>query len=936
MNKIYFTSLLICTSIFVTACTTQTRQATLRDIDVITKNDKQEVVFIKPKSDEEIRLAYQSYLENTSNNNKSRMTAINRLADIEFNLSNKLLEDSKTNNSDNSSHDIFDDKKYNAKLDKTIKLLVTSLRDYPKEKNNDRILYQLAKAYEQKSDISNSVKILKKLIKKFPKSPYYIEAQFRIAEAAFTRQNYISAEDAYTEVISSKKNELYYEKSTFKRGWARFKQSFYVESVDDFISAILFHSFEQYSTLTKAEKSQYDEYYRSIGLAFAYAGGVEPLHNYIKENNNLEINYQIYASVSNIFLKQERYSDAVSLLEDFIKTKAKSRNIPYAYLKIMNIWSNGGFSGKLSNAVNRFYTAYNPNSSYWKKKNTDTAINKSITISLKKYILQMSGYFHKSYQQEKLKADLQNASLWYKRYLKHYQSYVRKDNINYLYAELLSTAKNTAGALKYYEIAAYDNDIILNKNAAYATIIFTNKLYRKYKNKINLNKHIEYATRFAQLYPNDKRTSNIVIHASELAFTNKQFRKAIKLTEILATSSSTIFAKKSGIIIAQSYFNLAKYSEAEKIYADLLHSEKSDEKSKIELRNNLALSIYKQGEVAKKNKNIPEATNHFMRISDVVPGSDIAATGLFDAIALFMSTKTWNEAITSMKKFQHRFPKHKLNRKISRNLSIAYLNSNQNLKAAQEFEKLSSEGDNKEIKMTALWQAAELYEKKKNYKSAIRSYKKYAKTYKKPFSQLMESMQKLVELNTQVKNAKQVYYWRNQIIRNDKRAYKKYKTARTKYLASSSLLSFARNKDRQYRKHKLVRPLKRNLLKKKKAMQQAVLLYGKASVFKISETSTEATYAIASIYNDFSKSLLNSETPKNLNKNEREQYKILIEDQAFPFEEKAIEFYELNMRHVKNNTYNNWVKKSFANLKILFPVRYKRTAKIDGYINVLH
>ncbi len=930
MNKFYLTTFIII-SLFLSSCVSKKQLSTLRDVDVIKKNVSQQTVFIKPKSDQEILAAYQEYLKHASGNNKSRMTAINRLADIEFDLSNKILENKKDNKSNND-----DEKKYNEKLNITINLLTTSLTDYPNEKNNDRILYQLAKAHEQKGDIEQSVNILNRLIKKFPKSPYYIEAQFRIGEAAFTQGDYVTAEDSYTEVISSKKNELYYEKSTFKRGWARFKQNFYIESIDDFISAILFHDFEQYKTLAESEKSQYTEYYRSIGLAFAYAGGIEPLQEYLKNNPETRLNYQIYSSISNIYLKQERYSDAASLLEQFIKDKPDSKNIPYAYLKIMAIWNKGSFTDKLNHSVNQFYTAYNPSSRYWKQKNTDKNINKSISKSLKKYILQMSGNYHKLYQKNKNKDNLKNAMLWYTRYLTHYQAYVRKDNTNYLYAELLASANKNKMALKYYEIAAYDNDLILNKNAAYATIIFTNKLYKKYKNKTYLNKHIQYSIRYGDLYPNDSRTTKIAIHASQLAFTNKQFAKAIQLTDILSETKDNKLEYTSKIIVAQSFFNLGKFSQAETIYTDLIQNLKGSKKAKRNIENGLALAIYKQAETAKLAGNIPEATKHYSRISDTVPRSEIAATGLYDAVALLMSKKIWSKAITAMEKFQTLYPQHKLNIKLSKNLSVAYLQSNQNIKAAQEFEKIASSGNDQELKKTALWQAAELYEEKKNYTSAIRSYKKYAKTYKKPFSQNMESMQKLVVLNTIINKPKVSSYWQNQIVKKDKRASNKQKTARTKYITSTTLLAFARSKDRLYRKYKLVHPLQKNLRRKKKAMQQAVRLYGRASVYKLSETSTEATYAIAAIYNDFSKALLKSEIPKNLSTDEQEQYKILLEDQAFPFEEKAIEFYEINMEHIKNNTYNDWVKKSFSNLKTIFPVRYNRDVKIDDYIKVLH
>jgi len=119
-------------------------------------------------------------------------------------------------------------------------------------------------------------------------------------------------------------------------------------------------------------------------------------------------------------------------------------------------------------------------------------------------------------------------------------------------------------------------------------------------------------------------------------------------------------------------------------------------------------------------------------------------------------------------------------------------------------------------------------------------------------------------------------------------------------------------------------------------MQSSVRYYGNASKYKIYEAATEATYSIALIYKDFSISLLESDRPTKLNAEELDQYEILLEDQAFPFEDKSIEFFEINLSRVKDGQYNKWIKLSHKELIGLFPTRYKRTPKVDDYVNVLH
>lgn len=946
----YFTALLI-SSLLLLGCNTAPKKATLRDIDKVSDQIQQSPVFIKPKTEAEIRAAYANYIKYASKDDKGRKAALSRLAEIEFELSNKLLLE--TQNLESSSRDdTLDDKLYNERLNKTIELLTTSLRDYENAKNNDRILYQLAKAHDQKGEYQQSIKYLQQLAGRYPKSPYYVESMFRLAEEAFARRDYISAEDAYTEVIASPYNDIFFEKAIFKRGWARYKQQLYTEALDDYLDALLHHEFGDYHTLSKSDKTQFDEYFRAIGLSFAHLDSMQSLHAYFKDKPDFKYVFYSYSTVSDIFLKQERFSDAANILEQFQTHYPKSEELALSRLQLIKIWQTSGFTKKLHPIIEDFYQRFNPDSHYWQQNAINPEIYQTINNATKQYILLISQYYHNKYQQNHRTQDFEKADIWYQRYLKHYPSFVRKDNIFYLYAELLAEAKKDEQALYYYEKSAYDKDLILNKEAAYASIIISGILYNKQitkniknvtdknpNNKLWLNKHINYAILFSQLYPNDKRRNKIILHAAELAFGSQQYDKAIELSELIADSANSNDTNTANYLRAQAYFRLAQYSESEAIYSQVLASEffnrSANKQQKSELENNLAIAIYQQAESAKQNQDIASAYKHYARIASAAPQSSIAATGLYDAIALSMSKNLWQQAIKTIERFRILYPKHKLNADVSKKLSVAYLNSKQDIKAAQEFEKISSLDDDQEIKQTALWQAAALYESKQDYPSAIRSYKTYAHNFKQPYVQNVESMYKLTKLYTLNNAPEKAKFWKLRIIKADKTAAKKHKTDRTRFIVASISLSMAIDAHRQYRHFRLIEPLNLNLRRKKQAMQKAVKLYSQASSYGIAEITTEATYAIADIYNSFSRALLNSERPKKLNEEELEQYNILIEDQAFPFEEKAIEFFEINLARTKQGSEGQWIQKSHTQLQQLYPVRYKREPKVNPYSQIL-
>lgn len=940
MSKI-FRSLIIMlftiVTVNLTACNKQT-PTSLADLDISTSKDNQQQVFIKPKSTDEIRKAYGDYLKNAKINDKTRLDALSRLAEIEFKHSTRPDDDLQTENPELSSTE--EDRIYDQRLDKTIDLLSTSLKDYPKAKNNDTLLYQLAKAYAQKGEQVLSVNTLNKLVEDYPKSLFYVESQFRIAEYAFSHQQYSTAEYAYTEVIVSPENTVFYEKSMFKRGWSRFKQQFYTEAVDDFIGAALDHKFDVFEKLSKPEREQFDEYFRAIGLAFSYLGGSEPLYDYFKDQQDFIYTYHTYSMVSEIYLKQERFSDAVDTHQQFIEHYPESDNIPYSYLKIIEIWKNSGFTNKVYKAIDKFYTVYNPSSSYWVNQNENSSINRAIRRSLKEYIVLMANYRHNIYQSNTNNNNYKQAELWYKRYLTHYASYANQDNINFLYAELLIQNKSYNKALQYYERAAFDNELISHKESAYAVIELSDKLFALNKRSKNAEqyrkKSIDYSLKYVQTYPGDVKASKIVKHAAELAYHSMQYKSAIELIDLGLESKNSGDTDYLLAMKANAYFKLAEYAETEQLFTGLLKTSQLSKKQHNEYRDLLSLAIYKQGDKAKANNNIPLTIQHYSRISKIFPDSDIASTGLYDAIALNMQHKQWTAAIEGIKSFQGLYPRHKLRNDVSRKLSVAYLSSNQGIKAAQTFAELASMEGDKEIQAAALWKSAELYEEKKQYKQAIKSYEAYSQKFRKPFAQHLEAMFKLIELYSKNNNFKATLSWAKNIIKADKSALNNSKTDRTRHIASLAYLNLARYEKNRFDKLRLSLPLKKSLKRKKSAMQSSVKYYGKAAMYKDFDFSTEATHSIALIYRDFSKALLTSDRPTNLNTDELDQYEILLEDQAFPFEDKAIEFYEINLSRIKEGFYNPWINQSHQQLISMFPVRYNRSMKEDEYVNVMH
>ncbi|MCK7577316.1 MAG: tetratricopeptide repeat protein [Chromatiales bacterium] len=419
-----------------------------------------------PSSPEDIRRAYLQYLEHASKDDKSRIDALLRLAQLEF-----QLNEAQSRGAGNAGPDDGKDDNYYASVDRNIELLQILLHDHPDAAGADKTLYQLARAYDQRGLNDKSMEALERLARNFPKSAHYVESKFRLAERAFIRGQYGSAEDLYTDVLVSRNNGLFRDKARYKRGWARLKQNFNREAIDDFVEVISMSGFDDLSRATEVERNNFEEYFRALGLSFVYMGGPESLHEYFRENPDFRYIPQTYFRVSDLYLAEQRYSDASGVLDQFNRNYPQSLDLPESSLKKVNVWVASGFYGNFARSLEEFYAAYHPQSSYWSKPGIRRESRADVLASLRGHILLASSRSHKEYQSGKSEAAYSTARAWYERYLKDYQAYSRKDNVHFLYAELLSQHGNHAEALTHYEHAAFDGEIIVNQDAAYAAIL---------------------------------------------------------------------------------------------------------------------------------------------------------------------------------------------------------------------------------------------------------------------------------------------------------------------------------------------------------------------------------------------------------------------------------------------------------------------------------
>jgi hypothetical protein len=271
---------------------------------------------------------------------------------------------------------------------------------------------------------------------------------------------------------------------------------------------------------------------------------------------------------------------------------------------------------------------------------------------------------------------------------------------------------------------------------------------------------------------------------------------------------------------------------------------------------------------------------------------------------------------------------------VTRKLAVLYQENKQPLRAAGEFERIAASEKDPSLRREAAWTTASLYQQSGRDRQSIDAYRRFVEQFPRPVEQAIEARYQLVQLHEKHNDAGKQRYWQQQIVDADRTAGTD-RTDRTRFLAAHARLALVAGDYAAYKSVKLKEPLKENLARKKKFMKATVKGYNEAAAYQLSAVTTEATFRIGQLYADFGEALMASERPGNLSSEELEQYEILLEEQAYPFEEKAIEVHEANAQRIAAGIYDSWVRKSMATLAELMPVRYAKEEKSENFVAIL-
>jgi tetratricopeptide (TPR) repeat protein len=834
----------------------------------------------------------------------------------------------------------------NANAQEAIGLYKKLLEKYPLYERNDQVLYQLSRAYEEIGQVDQAMQVMNRLIKQYATSRYTDEVQFRRGEYYFTRKKYLDAEEAYGEVLKFGVGSVYYERTLYKRGWTFYKQELYEDALHEFLTLLDYkvskgYDFEQ--TEDNIERKRISDTFRVVSLSFSNLGGANSVQEYFGKYGSRSYEDNVYEHLAEFFFTKRRYNDAATTYTTFIAANPFHKKSPHFNMRVVEIYQKGGFPRLVIEAKKQFASTYGLNAEYWNYFNQ--AEYPEVLGYLKTNLVDLANHYHAMYQNAKFKKDkpanFVEASHWYREFLKSFPKDEQSPGINYQLADLLLENKDYKLAALEYERSAYDypvND--KSSKAAYAAVY----AYREYLKTVpasqaqNVKREIiRTSLRLVDTFPKHEKATIVLGAAVDDLFKMRDFPLAIKtghrlLAEYPAADPS--IRRGTWMVVAHSSYEIEQFREAELAYTETLKLTAQNDKSREKLVDNLAASVYKQGDQAKAKEDYKTAVNHFLRIATIAPTSKIRPAAEYDAAAVLIQIMELEQASGVLLSFRKNYPGHELQHDVTKKIAFVYKELGKFGPAAQEFERVAAESKEEELIREAMLTAAELYEQAPDTDNALRIYKQFVVRFPRPLEFSLETYHKIATIYKSRDELQNYRRTLQRIIAMDAKAGSE-RTDRTRYLAAKASLVIIEPSFDEFIAIKLVKPFKKNLTKKQKSMKSLVTSYSKLVDYKVADVTAASTYYIAEIYFNFSRSLMESERPDNLNALELEEFNLMLEEQAYPFEEKAINVHEKNIELLATGIYSSWIDRSINKLAKLIPARYAKSEESTNYVTNL-
>ncbi|MDX1754912.1 MAG: hypothetical protein R3175_02525 [Marinobacter sp.] len=791
----------------------------------------------------------------------------------------------------------------------------------------DELLYQMAKAHAYVGQDAKSTDRLKQLIGLYPNSPLVTEARFRVAESAFAAAEYPEAESMYQSVVSATGTETERDlqiKARYMLGWSQYKQGKFRRASETFLAVLEEQRAvtDDFRRIPSAAVDLIDDTFRVIALIAFRQGGVDFLADLIPDKPAPSYSHLVYDRLADLHVSRGHSRQGVAVTRGFIQRAPEHSSVPAMHAQIVDVLIAAGDQSGARRAREQYVEGYTAEEAYL-----------GLSSEGQKRWLDYSRHLADSYyHQASASADSAASRSAFVRSARYYAGLVPRLHTPGPVLRLVGDAWLQAGrsgaALEAFKRAAYETEAYEGAaDAAWAELqIRTQALDGELSLVSTLADLALTVERFTNRFPADPRGSGLLADLANRMRAQGRAPEAERYANLALGHDAVTPSEQlaAWLVLGRVFAQGEQHRAAENAWRKALGLAESEAVRHItasereDIRRQLGTSIYRQAERAEQRGETEIAVAHYRRIESIAGGTELAIRARFDAANCLLKAQRWQPAINELKRFRSELSDHPLSERISDKLVYAYTRSDQPQRAAEE---LIARADQSDDPWAARLQAAELYHQAGNVVARNRLYRAYLdpvkpavdadahQNHQRMRQRLIESGEDPNPLRRSLVEAELDSPWHSE---------------ETLAWAAAAAMTLATQAEQRFVGIPLDHPLPRSLSRKQSALEEALAFYERAERLGDRGVGSHSLFRRAELYRTLAQHLMASSRPGGLTPLESAQYDLLLEEQAYPFEELAIELHARNHRQLEDGHYDRWVEQSLDALAQLFPGRYAR------------
>lgn len=482
------------------------------------------------------------------------------------------------------------------------------------------------------------------------------------------------------------------------------------------------------------------------------------------------------------------------------------------------------------------------------------------------------------------------------------------------------------------------------------------------------SRFIEACDAFRVWLPKSDHTPEVLFYAAEVLREHDMLAEAIpRLETIVEHHAKHKYAGHAANSIFGAASLLKKWDLVEKWARHLIGKRNFTVKKKADLQKVIAIALSQQADDLQRENRFDEAAQKMVDLQNEFPKHELAPKALFNAAAIYERGKKTDRALELYNKLIRAYPEHEVTPQAVFVVGAIHEARTEFEKAADTFESLKRFPTHS-LTPDAIYNAGAIRKALGKHADALRAFELYMELYKKrpdlaqvylligdiygsmgdwpkakdhyrDFSKRFPKAATLI-VKANLLAGKAVLAERPTAhaeagpflaaaVRQFKRLSAKEKEGKARHWAAEARFLEGEAQSGRMKDVQLALPegvFRRRIKEKAELQVKAQAIYQDVFAFKSNRWSAAGATRVGDLYVDFSEALYRVPIPAELNPDEQEIYRALIDEVAFPLQEKAIASFQTAVALAQEkDVYSTWSAAGARSLAKLSPETFPLT-----------